>query len=257
MNICWLASYPKSGNTWVRFLLHEYLFGTVTDTPSLTRRIPDLHNGEAPRATPPEPPLPLLVKVHSRRDPSLPYMAEASGAVYVTRHPRDVLLSCLHYMRMTGGLPPEIPDEMYARRFIAEGGDPWMTSVGYGTWDENVASWTSGAPFPVLTLRYEDLKKDAAGQLTRVLDFLAVPTDPPRIAAAVAGSSFDRMRALEVQEKSSGKAFAVWAGSRNEMRHGQFFMNKGQAGRTLASIAPGLDALLEQRFEKTLRGLGY
>ena len=43
MSIIWLASYPKSGNTWLRFLLYNYLFGEVRRSGDIARRIPDIH----------------------------------------------------------------------------------------------------------------------------------------------------------------------------------------------------------------------
>ena len=41
--ITWLASYPKSGNTWLRFIVHHLLFGPLEATADLQRRIPDAH----------------------------------------------------------------------------------------------------------------------------------------------------------------------------------------------------------------------
>ena len=43
MEIVWLASYPKSGNTWLRFLLYCYLFGAPRDSAQILRKLPDIH----------------------------------------------------------------------------------------------------------------------------------------------------------------------------------------------------------------------
>jgi hypothetical protein len=255
VKIWWLASYPKSGNTWVRFLLLHYMHGEVKGSTGLVREFPDLHRGEVPAAAAEHPE--LGVKVHSLFGPALPYLNASAGCIYIMRHPTDVLLSCLHYMRMTGGVPPEVPDEVYARRFIHEGGDPWMISVGFGRWEDNVRTWTTQKQMPVLALKYEELKKDAATGLRRMLEFMGRPIDEERLAKAVELSSFDRMRALEVQEKASGASSTVFAGGKDQMRKGMFFMNKGQSGRNLKSIAPDLDPLLAQRFGAAMREFGY
>ncbi len=254
MKIWWLASYPKSGNTWVRFLLLHYMHGEQSGSGELVREFPDLHRGEVPAAA--EKHEELGVKVHSQFTAHLPYLEHSAGCIYIMRHPKDVLLSCLHYMRMTGGLPPEIPDEMYARRFMQDGGDPWMLSVGFGRWEDNVRSWLGQDRMPVLALKYEDLKKDAGGALAAMLAFMGRPVDAERLARAVELSSFDRMRALEVQEKSKGEA-SVFAGGKDQMRKGMYFMNKGQSGRNLRSIAPGLDEQFDERFAPAMREFGY
>ena len=45
--VTWLASYPKSGNTWLRFLLYSYYYGSVTVSAQVAERIPDIHALEA------------------------------------------------------------------------------------------------------------------------------------------------------------------------------------------------------------------
>jgi aryl sulfotransferase len=254
LRIHWLASYPKSGNTWVRFLLYQCLYGEVTDTRELVKRIPDAHHeGEFGSAIPDEDR--LLLKTHWCFHEKLPHLDNTDGCIYIVRHPKDVLLSALNYMWLGG--QQKITDQQYAAAFIQVGGDPRFVELSLGTWEQNVFSWRSQKRVPTLFLKYEDLKTDAPGQLRRMLEFLGRPVDGARIDQAVKLSSFERMRAMEAREKGSRGASPVFGGVASQMKRGRMFMNKGQSGRTLASIGPGLDELFDKRFGALMKELGY
>lgn len=261
MKIHWIASYPKSGNTWVRFLLYHYLWGKLDDTRKLSVRIPDLHKRELDSADPrggiAGSETPLLVKTHFLLDPRMPYHERTAGTIYVVRHPKDVLLSALNYVRMAGYISALTSDEDYARQFIAAGGDPSWIQYGFGTWDQHALSWNGQRRFPVLLVRYRDLKADAARELRRIVEFLGLPVDEPRLREAAESSTFERMRSLEMAEKASGRGSPVFDGSRTDMQKGRLFMNKGEMGRSLAMINPRLDAEFDRRFMYALWMMGY
>jgi hypothetical protein len=54
----------------------------------------------------------------------------------------------------------------------------------------------------VLSLRYEDLKSDAAGELGRILTFLGIDRTAEQVATAAKSASFEAMRAMEIREKN-------------------------------------------------------
>lgn len=43
--IVWIASYPRSGNTWVRFLIANLLYKRITASSELQSFVPDVHEG--------------------------------------------------------------------------------------------------------------------------------------------------------------------------------------------------------------------
>src|SRR5271166_6638334 len=98
-NIVWIASYPKSGNTWVRFMACNLLFGRQESAEALSLLAPDVHelgpqiieSGHAG-----------LVKTHFRHSPDLPLAERTAAAIYVVRAPADVLASNFHYARRSG-----------------------------------------------------------------------------------------------------------------------------------------------------------
>lgn len=255
MGMVWIASYPKSGNTWVRFLLVNYLFGPVPESKFVEQVAPyvemigQVHLADGAR---------LLSKTHF---PFVdhPFAGATERSIYIARHPKDVLLSNLDYMRMLGGAAATFTDAEYIKSFIDAGSDPRWKSFGFGTLQEHLVSWLERHPKPLLTVRYEDLKADTAGELTRILRFLGESPDPARVAAAVARSDFRQMRSMEIREKSAGRFTEVFATSA-PTRRGEtprYFMSEGRTTRSLAQINPALDEEFDQRFGAVLDRMGY
>src|SRR5262245_64756041 len=93
--IVWLASYPKSGNTWVRFLLANLMVGDVTASEQVKIQIPDIHEGITGQhlfgghTT--------IIKTHWKFWTGFPLREDTIGAIYVLRHPIDVLESNQNY----------------------------------------------------------------------------------------------------------------------------------------------------------------
>jgi len=256
MQLVWLASFPKSGNTWARFLLYQYLHGEASSSAQLAAEIPDVHApGEFQRAAAKPGRTRLIVKTHFMCVPTV----QGERFIYLVRHPRDVLQSVMNFVRLLSDNTPykNLSDEQYARMFIQAGRNPLNLQAEYGTIEQHWHSWLDQARLPGIVVRYEDLKADALGGLRRMLEWIGEPVDESRARRAVELSGFDRMRALEVREKSAGKEGTVFFGARQKVREGVLFMNKGQSGRSLDRIAPGLDALCDARFKETLERFGY
>lgn len=248
MRIHWLASYPKSGNTWVRFLLYYYIYGELSETRVLNERIPECARADlaaltaqATRETP------LLVKTHWALSPTMPHAEHTAGAIYIIRHPKDVLLSLINFYRLRD---PESKwtDEQIVRLFINSGGDPSAAKMGFGTWVENVTTWLIQRRFPLLLVRYEDLKKDSSQELRRMVEFIGMAVDDARVLWAADQCSFEKMKALEIREKSADVRGSAFDGGRAELDRGLMFMNRGGVGQALAAVAPTLDQEFDRRF---------
>lgn len=250
--ITWLASYPKSGNTWLRFLLANIISGgPPANSLAVSKLVYDIHQPDIPFE--PAAPDQLFIKTHFARAAGHPRLNETSRAVHIVRHPRDVLLSALNYRRMEGVIE-NLTDAQYAETFISHAGDPLWARLGYGSWIQHAASWAAGSPFPVLTIRYEDLKADAEKTLKAVLEFVELGASDADIARAVEQCSFDKLRAVEIRER--GKK-TIFPGTAKDTKAKRFFFNKGATGQSLDALMPGLDAALDARFGPALAKLGY
>src|ERR1039457_5508970 len=144
-----LVSFPKSGNTWTRFLLANLRFPNEPATwANINRLIPD-PSGTAKRDFD-RLPRPRIIKSHECFDPRYPRV------VYIVRDPRDVVLSQYHYHRKLRKIEDDSPLETFVTRFLAGETCP------HGSWGQNIATWlytSEGSPL-FLLLRYEDLIAD-------------------------------------------------------------------------------------------------
>lgn len=174
-----LASYPKSGNTWMRFLIANLLHPDrevglgnlhqlVLDPEVSVKR--DFDRASRPR----------FIKTHSSFDPRY------RRVIYVVRDPRDVALSQYHDLRTLRQIDTEFPLETLIGRFLMG-----ELNRDLGSWGDTAGSWLaarSGHP-GFLLLRYEDLLESTTRELTRVAEFAGLPTTPERILQAVERSA--------------------------------------------------------------------
>ena len=226
-SIVWLASYPKSGNTWLRALLTNYLnpgerpasinaliggrlanereafdemlgLGSSDLTPRETlRHRPLFHEllaGELPR--------PTFVKTHHaylRTDAGaalFPRTASA-GAVYLVRNPLDVAVSFAHHENRRIGWA--IKRMNHAEFTLEEHADGIHTSLPdiLTTWSGHVTGWLAQDAIPVHVVRYEDLHADPAATLGGVVRFAGLACDASRRRQAADRAAFQRLRAQE------------------------------------------------------------
>jgi hypothetical protein len=266
--IAWLASYPKSGSTWLRCMLASYLTGEPpSSVHSLNKAIPDLHkmlgSGEA---VPLDGDETYVVKTHFLPSAGILrlYRHVADKAVYLVRNPRDIMLSGMRHMGIRR-------DDLAACRrfveeFIANEGQPfWRDHFGQGSWTTNVQSWTEPSVmqrcFPnteALVVRYEDMRGDPVGTLRQILEFLDLgrPVDLDDVRRAVEHSTLDSMRALERRSPVEVPGFSPFGG------HGEF-VGEGRHNQSLAFIGDDVEAAYLNRaaqspdFALYLKRFGY
>jgi hypothetical protein len=235
-----LVSYPKSGNTWTRFLVANLVypdkqvdFANINDlTPdpeALTKR----HLARMPR--------PRIIKSHQYFDPRY------RRVIYIVRDPRDVLLSEYHFDIKRQIVHEGYPIENYVARFLgAEGGRV------YGNWGENVGSWVyvRGNDPGFLLVRYEALQSDGMRELARIAEFLGIAQDPQRLALALERSSADRMRDLERKQAH------LWSSTR-ETRKDKPFVRAAKAGGWRPELPEKCVAALETAWGQVMKDVGY
>lgn len=223
--ITWLASYPKSGNTWLRCLLEAYRRNGLLDINDLRVSSSDGAAAVIQTVSPlPLDPLaaegelllrpaallnlmaahkaPFLLKTHfanlTRENcpPNIPPQF-TRRAVYVVRDPRGVLPSLSRHF----GYDMDKATTLMASNDFTLGGreerGTRFTRQWASSWSNHVASWTSEDKFPVHVMRYEDMIDDTAKELRDVLEFLEWEVDEDRITRAVEASSIERLKKAE------------------------------------------------------------
>jgi hypothetical protein len=180
-----LASYPRSGNTMLRFLLAEAITGVPSTFDNIQRTIPDI--GVHVRAMPLLPGGGRLIKTHERRRSSY------RRAIYVIRDVRDVLLSNFGRETAMDAISFRDLDE-FVPLFMQGKMSRW------GAWQEHVAEWLD-SPLArrgdLHLVRFEEMRKDLHGTILSALEFLGLEASSDAIQSAVANNSLERMRAKE------------------------------------------------------------
>lgn len=179
-----LASYPRSGNTWTRFLLTEILSRESASFDNINQVIPEM--GIHARARVRLPNGGRLIKTHE------PYRREYRRAIYLIRDFRDVVLSQYARERELGLYRTEFAE--YLEAYL----DGRMS--GFGAWQDHLPAWLDSPLEPrgdLLVIRFEEMRRNPQDAISRIVDFLGLPVDENRVRAAIANNSVERMRAKE------------------------------------------------------------
>ncbi len=248
--IMWVASYPKSGNTWMRvFLYHlvRIVGGHEIDDDELEklRRIGGAEAGRIdlferflgrPIAGAPfeeiaavRPKVQATIaaeadgivfcKTHSALGKAAGYStidrASTAGAIYIVRNPLDVVASLSAHFGFSLdeaidkiGMEDAVltPDEALAPEF-------------WGSWSQNVESWTGRQRPEVMSVRYEDMLSTPNATFGSVVKFVGQSLTDEQLETAIRLSSFKRLKEIE-RERGFSEA----------TREGQPFFREGRAG---------------------------
>jgi len=206
-----LASYPKSGNTWVRFIWANMISLMEMDGRKIDFKIIntemvaeyDSHSyGSLELET-----LPRFVKTHKRY---IPAAFGSNRCVYIVRHPGDVLVSYFEYRKAQKSIRETASD---LGEFIRN------EEHGMSAWCNHVSDWV---PNSDAILRYEDLKFDTVVAIERTLRKIGIDSVPGKVVdEAVERSSFDSMRRAE---EKRGRL------REDRFESGYKFMRKGATG---------------------------
>lgn len=270
--ILWLASYPKSGNTWLRAFLANYLLDT--QTPHDINALPDFAYGdmrvdyyeqltgkpgadlewkEINRLRPRvhrflanARPGTVLVKTHNVLSAieDVPTITPdvTFGAIYVVRNPLDVAVSFSHHYGLTMEQGAKAicfkPLEIKPR----EGHIPQVVS----DWSTNVRTWLNAPGLYLKLVRYEDMTMASTKTFASVIDFLKLPREKERLKRAIRHSSF---KVLSGQERQGGFV--------ERSRNADRFFRKGKVGTWRRELAPEQVELIVAYHEEMMTRLGY
>lgn len=275
--IVWLASYPKSGNTWFRTFLTNFLrngdapadineldggplasarsvFDTAVgyDSGEMTFDEIDALRPEVYRHQAREAQETLYCKVHDAYtflpDGRALIPAEATAcALYFIRNPLDVAVSFAHH----GGheqfdhvIRQMARDE---HSFCAtDATEVNQLRQKLLSWSNHVRSWADAAGIRVLVLRYEDMKRRPEEIFGAAVEFVGLGADADRVRRAI---EFSRFETLREQEAKSGFA--------EKMPRAKAFFRKGEIGSWRAELTAEQAARIVADHGEVMRRFGY
>lgn len=270
--IIWLASYPKSGSTWVRAFLHNLLrpaarpydinrlddlvaagtsrgwydaaHGNPTvelDDLALLRLTPHAHARIARRSADD-----VFVKTHSRMGSyagiDLTSGSLTAGAIYIIRNPLDIALSAADHF---GVSVDEMLNHMTDPDFRTAS-DRTHVSDYIGDWHSHVESWAGVPHRRLLVLRYEDLLLAPGREFGRLCTFLGMRPSPERLEQAIGSSAFE---VLQNQERAHG--------FKERAPHAAAFFRRGYAGAWRGVLNNAQTERLCAKAGRTMQRFGY
>jgi len=280
--IVWLASYPKSGNTWFRAFLTALLndgevdinnlrtdaifsgkntFDDASDLPSeyLTEEevrllLPTVFSIAAKERVYNKPTDKFFIKIHeaytlnSANKPVVP--SEVTyGAIYFVRHPFDVAISYANHLQCS------IDEAIAVMNNENVSTKPNMNNLNSNftqfnqlllSWGNHVKTWLSVKEFPVLVIRYEDMLNNSLETFTKAVDFLGLSVESQKVAKAIEASSFDNLKKQEQKNSFREKLFLE-----------ANFFNKGIAGRGEKELTELQRNTLLQKNIEIMKVIGY
>jgi len=272
--IVWLASYPKSGNTWLRMFLDAYFLGDVDINEVVTSVTDDLAarhqigDGSDVRTLPVEiqqltrpmallrlvmafnankfANMPLFVKTHNpnlvANGIDLLPVALTRSTIYLVRDPRDVAPS---FARHTGTSVDKAIDGMLNRHNVLreDDADSTKTADVLSSWPTHANSFKADDQHGVLLVRYEDLKKEPERGFKAILNHAGVPVDEDRIFKAIETTRLENLRDQEEQQ-----------GFKEASPYAERFFRRGKGKDELTKAQR---VKIENKMGRMMKRLGY
>jgi len=273
--IYWLASYPKSGNTWMRAIISNYLVNAEeavkindfqTDGIASSRSffnenlcIPseDLNLEEIQAYQPDmyrefvkDSKKDLYIKVHDAyilnklKEPLFPKDV-TKGVLYIVRNPLDVVVSYAHHN--SSEVSKSIKN-INDNNFIVSKPKKTLPSQlpqVMLSWSNHVESWMN-SPLPICIIRYEDMLEKPFETFSKALSFLGFEIEKERLEKAIKFSSFKELKKQEEKDSFNEKPI-----------NSKSFFRNGKINSYLDSLEKRMIKEIKEKHKKTMKKFKY
>ncbi|MBL4654239.1 MAG: sulfotransferase domain-containing protein [Bacteroidia bacterium] len=241
-----IVSYPRSGNTWTRFLVANLInkddkpltfnsywqnVASIEDF-KLSNRIDSINS-------------PRILKSHDVFDPRY------KKVVYLVRDPRSVAVSYYYLLKRDRRIPENIIFKDYLKDFIQGNYSQGMYS-NFGSWEEHVGSWIGGIGHDdnrFLIIKYEDLRANTNIELKKIANFFDLSNDDDQIEKAIEYSSMENMKNFSNQRKELHEKMKIDTSIP--------FIRKGSADEWKEHFDEESLSLLYDKFGPIMNKVGY
>jgi len=270
--IIWLASYPKSGNTWMRAFIATYVEDPdrplrINDLPryalgdsqvehferlsgkavaEMSRKEVNALRGRVQEWFVETRPDDVFVKTHNiigkvgKRPLISPSVT--AGAIYIVRNPLDVAISLAHHFQ----IPLDRAIEILCERASILPASETTVEQYVASWSRNARSWLNAQGLVLHVTRYEDMRHKPFKAFGAVVEFLDLPLQHPRLRKAVRFTSFEEMRKQEGEERFV-----------EGHKDGRAFFREGRVGAWKESLSAAQVARIIEAHRPLMRRFGY
>ena len=275
--IIWIASYPKSGNTWIRCFLKSYFNSSDKNFSLDAKNNDDFYSTTFPNIfllndmkidyfnfgniiknwIPMQDFINLnnqtnFLKTHNAMCTINNYhftnISNTLGAIYIVRDPRSIVASFADHFQISH-------KETVENMFSSEHGEtPIINGKSYyqsimGTWSDHYNSWKTYKGRKVIIIKYEDLRSKTYETFSKIIKYLneinGTIFDEKKIKLSIEQTSFKNLRTLEEKD-----GFI-------ERGKGDFFFRKGKIDSWKQELSLDLIKKIEIKFRKEMLELGY
>ena len=275
--IIWLASYPKSGNTWVRFFLKSYLSSPdknlslesdindnfyIKNFPSIKLldemkidylKLPNIVKNWLPMQD--------FINLNNKTNFLKTHNAMCTinnypftninntlGAIYIVRDPRDIAVSYADFLQIS---QEKVVDNMISSQ---HGEYPEVKGKSFhltitGSWSDHYNSWKNYKGKKIIIIKYEDLISKTYETFSKIMKYLnnvnKIIFDEKKIKFSIEQTNFQNLRKLEEKEGFTEKGL------------GKFFFRKGKIESWKQELSIDLVKIIEKKFEKEMLELKY
>lgn len=233
-----VVSYPRSGNTWIRFLIGTLYKDKKVDWSNLEDIVPDIYRNTDEELLKVD--SPRLLKSHHSYD------ERYKKVLYIVRDVRDVVISYYNFKLKMDENYNESFDSFF-RAFINGEIDD------FGTWGQNVNSWINNKDNienGFLMVKYEELLENTFDKIVDILNFLNLDCDYKEIESAIDWASFENMKRLEKKQQNHVELFK---GSNKNIN----FVRKGKSGGWREELSDEHIKIIKEHFGDLLIELEY
>ncbi len=228
-----MASYPKSGNTWLKMMLASIICDEDTSFDKAEELLPSIGHPRPNHAY-----LDgggIIIKTHER------HRRDYKKAVYLVRDGRDVYVSYYHFYLRSGVDYGSLQN--FVRRHLDSGIDV------YGPWHKHVQEWIDASRNnpDILIAKYEDLRSNTLSEMQRICDHLRLPHSAENIQTAITRNALKKMQNKEYSSTT------VNAGRQRDIP----FARKGAIGEWRECFPDELATAFRDRARAVLQQLEY
>lgn len=277
--IIWIASYPKSGNTWVRSFLSAYYFSDDGKFNfELLKKIKQFPNKEffdiklenvdeasknwlIAQKKIKEKKQTIFLKTHNiygaYKGNSFTSEEFTAGAIYIVRDPRNVLTSLMNHYSLNESEALKMINSIYRNLKDENDTDNYASYSFISSWANNYNSWKKCKNINTLFIKYEDLENDTYNTFTRIINFSnnlikkEKNIDYERFKSAIQTTNFD---VLKKKEETEGFHEAAYSSKEKKIKT---FFNLGNKNNYKNMLKKETLKAIEEIFEKEMIELGY